>query len=109
MIVISIDNIENFILFLDRRVMNEIFYEFKELKDDKDLTSGKKVEIILHFLAKVEDYLVLYGTQVTMIKPSNLNIDEEVINELKRIFNQVDPNLLLIKGKIKEIFLSYSS
>ena len=109
MIVIFIDNLENFIEFLKRRIMNEIFYEFKEYKSQSDLSSVIKVEIILHFLAKVEGNLILYETKQLINKPSNSNIDEEVINSLGTIFNQVDPSLTLIKGKIREIFLSYSS
>jgi len=109
LIVISIDQIENFVLFLDRRVMNEIFYEFKELKQESDLSSETDIEIILHFLAKIEDYMVLYGTTVKITKPSSSNLDEEVITELNNIFNKVDPSLTLVKGKISEIFLSYSS
>lgn len=109
MIVIFVDNIENFIGFLKRKIMDEIFYEFKELKSDSDLSSEIKIEIILHFLAKVEGNLILYETKLKITKSSNSNIDEEVINTLQKIFNQVDSSLKLINGKIREIFLSYSS
>ena len=103
------DYLENFIIFLQRRLTNEIYFEFNKLKDEKDLSSEMEIEIILHFLAKIEEYLVLYGTQIKIKKPSNSIIDQEVINELNNIFNKVDPNISLIKGRIKEIFLSYSS
>lgn len=109
MIVIFIDNLENFIEFLKKRIMNEIFYEFKENPSLSDLSSEVEIEIILHFLAKVEGNLILYETKQSITKPSNSNIDEEVINSLGNIFNKVDPSLTLIKGKIREIFLSYSS
>ena len=87
--------------------MNEIFYEFKEMKSD--LTTEIKIEIILHFLSKVEEYIVLFETKIILTKSISSNIDQEVINELQNIFNKADPSLLLVKGKIREIFLSYSS
>ncbi|MHA1148401.1 MAG: hypothetical protein ACTSR8_09160 [Promethearchaeota archaeon] len=89
--------------------MNEIFFEVKTFKTENDLTSEIGIEIILHFLAKVDEYLVLYGTQFKIAKPKNSNIDNEAITELKRVFSQVDPNISLVRGKIKEIFLSYST
>ncbi len=109
MIVIFIDNLENFIEFLKKRIMNEIFYEFKENPSESDLNSEIKIEIILHFLAKVEGNLILYETKQSINKPSNTNVDKEVINSLNNIFTQVDPSLALVKGKIREIFLSYST
>lgn len=109
MIVIFVDNLENFIEFLKKRIMNEIFYEFKENPSESDLNSEIKIEIILHFLAKVEGNLILYETKQSINKPSNSNVDKEVISSLKNIFTQVDPSLTLVKGKIREIFLSYST
>lgn len=89
--------------------MNEIFYEFKEVKSQSDLTSEVEIEIILHFLSKLEEFLVLYETKLKISKTLNSNSDENVINELQKIFLKVDPTLILVKGKIREIFLSYSS
>ncbi|MFX0026032.1 MAG: hypothetical protein ACFE8M_06425 [Candidatus Hermodarchaeota archaeon] len=109
MIVIFVDNLENFIEFLKKRIMNEIFYEFKENPTESDLNSEIKIEIILHFLAKVEGNLILYETKQSINKPSNSNVDKEVIVSLNNIFTQVDPSLALVKGKIREIFLSYST
>ncbi|MGB5911956.1 MAG: hypothetical protein WBH31_12250 [Promethearchaeia archaeon] len=109
MIVIFVDNLENFIEFLKKRIMNEIFYEFKENPSESDLNSEIKIEIILHFLAKVEGNLILYETKQSINKPSNSNVDKEVINSLNNIFTQVDSSLALVKGKIREIFLSYST
>ena len=104
------DNIENFVEFLQKkRVMNEIFYEFKEVKTQSDLTSKIEIEIILHFLSKIEEFIVLFETKLNISKSMNANTDENVINELQAIFLKVDPTLSLVKGKIREIFLSYSS
>ncbi len=96
MIVIFCDNIDDFIAFLEKRIMNEIFYEIKE----------REREIVLHFLAKVSDTLILYETKQTISKSTG---NKEVINSLGTIFTQVDSSLKLIRGKIREIFLSYSS
>ena len=88
--------------------MNEIFYEFKEIKNQETLSSKGYGEIILHFLAKVSETLILYETKQNLTKPQNSIKDEELVNTLKKIFIGVDPSLKLIKGKIREIFLSYS-
>ena len=107
MIVIFVDNIENFVEFLEKyRIMNEIFYEFQEVKQQSDLSSEIEIEIILHFLSKLEEFLVLYETKLIILKSSDSNTDERVIEELKKIFKTQGINL--IKGKVREIFLSYS-
>ena len=89
--------------------MDEIYYEFKEVKNNIDLLTGLNIEIILHFLAKVENSLILYETKQTISGPQNVDIDEQVINSLQKLFSQVDSSITLIKGKIRDIFLSYSS
>jgi len=94
--------------FLEKRAMNEIFYEFKEIKSQSDLSSTANIEIILHFLAKVENSLILYETKQLISKSKNSDSDKEVIHTLKSVFQNVDPSMSLIKGKIREIFLSYS-
>ena len=108
MIVIFIENIENFLGFLEKRIMDEVFYEFREIKNETDLSINVKIEIILHFLAKAGDTLILYETRQTIPKPVNSDNDPIVINSLQKIFDQMDVSLKLIKGKIREIFLSYS-
>ena len=89
--------------------MNEIFYEIKEIKNHVNLSSNINADIVLHFLAKVSDTLILYETKQKLSKSSEANNEKEVIQTLKKIFQGVDPPLTLIKGKIREIFLSYSS
>jgi hypothetical protein len=108
LIVIFCDNIDDFIVFLEKRIMNEIFFEFKEITSDS-LDTKVEIEIILHFLAKIETSLILYETKQKITKSSSLNVDEEVVKTLKEIFNQVNSSLSLIKGKIREIYLSYST
>ena len=108
MIVIFCDNVEDFIHFLDRRVMNEIFYEFKEIQSQSDLSSNVNIDVVIHFLAKTENHLILYETKQTIVKLSKSNVDNEIITNLKKIFREVDPSINLMKGKIREIYLSYS-
>jgi hypothetical protein len=108
MIVIFIDDIEDFVKFLPRRIMDEIFYEFKELPG-RDLSSQVNIEIILHYLAKVDNNLILYETKVILKKEEIDKIDQEVINELQKLLEKISSEMTLVKGKIREIFLSYSS
>ena len=89
--------------------MNEIFYEFNEIKSQTDLLSQNNMEIILHFLAKIENSLILYETKQTIIKTKNSDMDTQAIDTIQKIISQVDESLVLVKGKIREIFLSYSS
>ncbi|MBD3255996.1 MAG: hypothetical protein GF383_12950 [Candidatus Lokiarchaeota archaeon] len=110
MIVVFIDKLEDFVSFLDRRLMDEVFYEFKEGKT-YELTSRKENDIILHFLSKVEEYIVLYETSVNYYKEGKKGTqdEEKFINELQNIFRKVENSIILVKGKIREIYLSYSS
>ena len=89
--------------------MDQVFYEFKEIKDETDLSKEIKIEIILHYLAKIGDTLILYETRQKISKVINSNSDSDVINTLQNIFDKADTSLKLVKGKIREIFLSYSS
>ncbi len=109
MIVIFCDNIDDFIAFLDKRIMNEIFYEIKEVKNHVNLSSNVIAEIIVHFLAKVSDTLILYETKQNLTKSNNPDNEKEVIQALVKGFHSVDPSLSLIRGKIREVFISYSS
>jgi hypothetical protein len=111
LIVIYIDDIENFVSFLDKRVMNEVFYEIKQSKSNDDLSSEIKTELIIHFLSKVEEFIVLFETKVVLSKTDNSYSEnsQKIITELQNIFRQVDSSITLMKGKIREIYLSYSS
>ncbi len=88
--------------------MDQVFYEFKEIKDETDLSKEIKIEIILHYLAKIGDTLILYETRQKISKAINSSSDLDVINTLQSIFDKADTSLKLVKGKIREIFLSYS-
>ncbi len=110
MIVIFCDNIDDFVGFLnDNRIMNEIFYEIKEIINHDNLSTNIIAEIILHFLAKVSNTLILYETKQSLTKSNNPNNEKEVIQALEKVFQGVDSSISLIRGKIREVFISYSS
>ena len=99
MIVIFVDNFEDFISFLNKRVMNEVFFEIKRSKSKDDLSSDVKIELILHFLSKVEEFMVLFETKVEISKskiPASKE-PQEIIDELQKIINQVDSSISLVK------------
>ena len=89
--------------------MNEIFYEIKEIKNEVVMSRKLNSEIVLHYLARVSNTLVLYETKQDITQSNESNSRNEVIQSLQNIFSQVDASLKLVKGKIREIFLSYSS
>jgi hypothetical protein len=108
LIVIFVDNLENFVDFLSLRIMNEVFYEIKERKNLTEVKNEDQYEIILHFLAKVDQNTVLYETKQLISKSDKDSIDNIANNVLKGTFHEDTP-IKLVKGKIREIFLSYSS
>lgn len=105
MIVLFIDNIQDFASFLEKRITDEVFYEYKE-STSSDISIIGKIEIILHFLSKVEDFLVLYETRLLLSDVNASKIEDQVFSKLKEVFEKFE--IKLIKGKIREIFLSYS-
>jgi beta-xylosidase len=78
LIVIFVDKIDNFLQFIEKRVMNEIFYEFNEIKSQADLLSKNNIEMILHFLAKIENNLILYETKQIIVKTKDCNCFAEI-------------------------------
>ncbi len=94
MLVIYLDEIEDFVRFLDRRSMNEIFYE---INPDSNSTT-----IALHFLGQVGEMIVLYETRIEVRAGKQT---EEVLKEIKDTFSTIG-EIELIKGKIREIFIS---
>ena len=89
--------------------MNEIFYEFKELKSNNDLSNNVKIEINLNFLSKIEEAFCLFETKLNLIKTSDSETAEQVIKRLQEIIKKTNASIVLVQGKIREIFLSFSS
>ncbi|MEJ2293421.1 MAG: hypothetical protein P8Y23_01470 [Candidatus Lokiarchaeota archaeon] len=88
--------------------MNEVFYELKERKNPAEVKNENQYEIIFHFLGKVDQNTVLYETKQLISKADKDSIDIIANNLLKSTFQEETP-IKLVKGKIREIFLSYSS
>jgi len=94
MLVMYLDEIEDFVRFLDRRTMNEVFYEI--------ISDVNSATIALHFLGQVGDMVVLYETRIEVRAGRQV---EEVLKEIRETFNTIG-EIELIKGKIREIFIS---
>ncbi|TFG00361.1 MAG: hypothetical protein EU541_02475 [Promethearchaeota archaeon] len=100
MIVIYVEDLEDFVNLLSERVMDKIFYEFNGSINDHNVHKESPNQITLQFLSKVENSLVLYET-IFDGEPNEISKIQEVLDE-------AEIELKLIKGKIREIFLSYS-
>ncbi len=94
MLVIYLDEIEDFVRFLDRRSMNEIFYEVNQ--------DSNSAAIALHFLGQVGEMIVLYETRIEVRAGKQT---EEVLKEIRQTFGTIG-EVELVKGKIREIFIS---
>jgi len=104
-----VDDLEKFIEFLKFRIMDEVFYEVISSNNHSGIKNEEHYEIIFHFLAKIDQNTILYETKQDISKRKNIST-QKVINDLfQGVLNQVDISIKLVKGKIREIFLSYSS
>jgi hypothetical protein len=100
LIVIYIEELEDFVNLLSERVMDKIFYEFNNLNEEKNIHKKSSNLITLQFLSKVENSLVLYETR--------FDAETKEISRIQEVLDKAEISLKLIKGKIREIFLSYS-
>lgn len=104
-----LDELEDFVKFLANRISDDIFYEVKEVTKESDLETAKSISIVLHFLGKIsEDYLALYETNLEF---KSIDIDKSetiIINELQKVLDTTELSISLIRGKIREIYISYS-
>ena len=95
--------------FLEKRITDNIFFEIKEVSKENDLNSLKNIEIILHFLGKVpENSLVLYETKINFSAQDIGKSESRIIEELQKLLDTANLNIKLVKGKIREIYISYS-
>lgn len=100
MIVIFIEEMEEFVNLLSERVMDKIFYEFNGQGEEQNIHEEASNQITLQFLSKVENSLVLYETK--------FDAETKEISKIQDVLDKAEIDLKLIKGKIREIFLSYS-
>lgn len=95
--------------FLEKRITDNIFFEIKKESQQDDLNSIKNIEIILHFLGKIpENSLVLYETKIKFSAQDIGKSERRIIEELQKHFDTAELNIKLVKGKIREIYISYS-
>ncbi len=102
MIVIFVERMEDFVKFLERRVMNEIFYDVRGPPDHPD-KGGASYTILLHFLGAIGNAQGLYETEITLNQVSSR---DELIEKMKLAFQSFE--IELIEGKIREVFMSLS-
>ncbi|MHA1266291.1 MAG: hypothetical protein ACTSRS_13745 [Candidatus Helarchaeota archaeon] len=96
MIIIKVEKIEDFISFLNRRIGNEIFYEFA------DSTEPYGTRAILCYLAKVDGLTLVYQSELNFPGIRDVNAIKEKLNKFE--FGDIR----LISGKIREIIMSIS-
>ena len=97
MIVIYLEHFENFIKFIERRIVDEIFYEIR--RPDPELKMSYK--ILFHFLGNVGTLNCIYETEIELNQVSSR---DELLSRMKKMFAEHEINL--IEGKVREVFLS---
>ncbi|MHA1376843.1 MAG: hypothetical protein ACTSRG_00550 [Candidatus Helarchaeota archaeon] len=99
MIIIHLDDLNDFASFLEKRISNEIFFEF--IKPEPEL-NGLKVQ--LQYLGVMNNTNILFTTHLDFPK---IKDKEAVKNKLKEIkISELD--LRLVHGKIRELYISIS-
>ena len=99
MIIIHLEEINDFASFLDKRISNEIFFEF--IKPNPEL-NGLKVQ--LQYLGVMNNTNILFTTHLNFPK---IKDKTAVVNKLKEI-KISDLELRLVHGTIRELYLSIS-
>jgi len=104
MIVFDIDELEDFMKLLSKRVTNEIFFYTRDDENKHEVQMSGEYEIVLHFLGKIDETRI--GLFQTKLKFSKNDAKEKVYNEIKNVFMQ-NTEIKLIKGRITEGYLTY--
>ncbi|MBD3353818.1 MAG: hypothetical protein GF364_20215 [Candidatus Lokiarchaeota archaeon] len=104
MIVFDIEDLENFMLFLPKRVGDEIFFHVDQEKKNS-VEIREEVRVVLHFLGNLdESKIALYQTRLTFKKGAS---KETIYTEMKKVFEE-QGKMKLINGRISEMFISIS-
>lgn len=99
MIVITIDEIEDFIALLEKRATEYIFFEFVRCEFDG-------LRVLLNFLGNLGSSVVLFQTSLDF---PNVKDKKKVIEQIKAMdMEKLNLNLKFIPGTIREIYLSIS-
>ncbi|MFX1293658.1 MAG: hypothetical protein ACFFD2_02190 [Promethearchaeota archaeon] len=96
MIIIKIEKLEDFVSFLNRRLGDEIFYEF--VSSDANLNT----KVLLYYLAKIDTLNVIYQVELKFPMIRNKDIIKKKLDEFE--FGAIK----LIPGKLREIYMSIS-
>jgi len=96
MIIIKVEKVEDFVSFLDRRLGDEIFYEFLDTGENLDTI------VVLYYLARIDTLNVIYQVELKFPKVR----DREAIK--KKLDEFEFGNIRLIPGKLREIYMSIS-
>jgi len=97
-LIFYFDNIEDFFPFLNRRSMNEAFYELIPLPDSSATT------LALHFIGQINEQTVMYETLVDVRGEKKV---EEIVTEIRATLDSIG-EIQLVSGKIRDIVLSLS-
>ncbi|MHA1339709.1 MAG: hypothetical protein ACTSRZ_06145 [Promethearchaeota archaeon] len=104
MIIFEIEELEDFMKLLQKRINDEIFFYIKDEKDTQEFPAGSEYEVILHFLGKIDDSRIgLFQTKLTF---SRMDPKDKVFSEIKRVFEQ-NTAIKLVRGRISEGYISF--
>lgn len=99
MIVISVDELEDFIGLLEKRASEFIFFEFVRCEFEG-------LCVLLNFLGNIGSSVVLF--QTTLDFP-NVKDKKKVIEQIKAMdMQKLNLDLKFIPGSVREIYLSIS-
>lgn len=96
MIIIKVEKVEDFVSFLNRRIGDEIFYEFI----DSEASLGTRV--VLYYLARIDTLNVMYQVEIFFPKIKDKAAIQKKLDEFH--FGDIK----LIPGKLREIYMSIS-
>lgn len=96
MIIIKVENIEDFVSFLNRRLGDEIFFEFI------DIGTNLNIKVVLYYLAKIDTLNVIYQMELNFPKVRDKAAIKKKLDEFE--FGDIK----LIPGKLREIYMSIS-
>jgi hypothetical protein len=91
-----VDNLGDFVSFLNRRIGNEIFFEFT------DSSADMGTRAILSYLAKIDNLTVVYQGELNFPNVRDVKAIKKKLDEFE--FGDIR----LISGKIREIVMSIS-
>jgi len=105
MIVFNLKKLEDFMLFLPKKITDEVYFFIDEDTKHSEFPSRDELKIVLHFLGKVtENTMGLYQTCLTL--PRSLT-EEKIFLEMSKVFEEKS-EIKLIPGRITELVYSVS-